>query len=144
MRGPLKMLRMPLSQSYTRNIIEYCRDNNIQLLAKLLALDTSRELYYFKSNKGLIEALEKIPDCSFQITWKQQAKLFGEAYTDSIKVYKKRASLRFDFNVLGVFDKSITKGSHSLIFKGKPDIEYYWVDYNGKKITNLIKEIDIK
>ena len=59
-------------------------------------------------------------------------------------MFKKRANIRFDFSVVGVFDKSVSRGSYSLVFKGKPDIEFYVVDYNAKKITNLIKEIEIQ
>lgn len=88
----------------------------------------------------MLDDLEKIPDCSFLISWKQQGRLFGEAYSDTIKIYKKRASIRFDFCVFGVLDRNVSKGSYSLVFKGKPDIEYYLVDYNTRKITNLIKE----
>lgn len=75
-----------------------------------------------KINKDLVDSLEKIPDCTFKISWKQQAKLFGEAYNDIIKVYKKRASIRFDFSIMGVIDKNIKRGKYSLVFKGKPDI----------------------
>ena len=77
MRGHVRLEKFSLPERQTKNIMEYCRDNNIPLLAKLVALDTSREFYSFKSNKSLIDSLDKIPDCSFQICLKQQGRLFG-------------------------------------------------------------------
>ena len=54
MRGPLKIQNIPYCQSYNKNMIEYCRDNDLPLLTKLLALDNSREFHSLKLNKSLI------------------------------------------------------------------------------------------
>lgn len=100
-------VKLPIYQRYHRHLIEHLRDSmQMRSMAHLLAMEHARRMYSLNDTSEVARELSEIPDCSFQVAWKIESKfslLGGAPPSDVITIYKKRGSVRIDFNIINVF-----------------------------------------
>jgi|JI6StandDraft_1071083.scaffolds.fasta_scaffold01925_5 hypothetical protein len=141
---------MPVYQRYNKHLIEYLRDTmQMRPLAHLLAMEHAKRMYSITDSSELARKINEMPDCSFQISWKIESKfnlLGGAPPSDIITIYKKRGSVRIDFNIINVFSSrhKPQKGKFSFIFRDKPDLTFVYIDHKAKKIVNLYGETEVE